>query len=77
VARTIVNKMWREDQCALSECYCSSPSFTVRRRTIRYDVTSTMSMRILAAWMAAVGRDEYNVDEDRGEDYTGGKDNHK
>jgi len=36
-----------------------------------------MSMRILAAWMAAVGRDEYNVDEDRGEDYTGGKDNHK
>jgi len=36
-----------------------------------------MSMRIPAAWMAVVGRDEYDVNEDRGEDYTGGKDNRK
>jgi len=32
-------------------------------------------MRMPAAWMASVGRDEYDVDEDGGEDDAGGKDN--
>ena len=32
-------------------------------------------MRMLVVWMASVGRDEYNVDEDDGEDDTGRKDN--
>jgi len=34
-------------------------------------------MRIPAAWMVSVGRDEYNVEEDGSEDDAGHKDNHK
>ena len=33
-----------------------------------------MSMRMPAAWMASVGRDEYGFDEDGSEDDTGRKD---
>jgi len=36
-----------------------------------------MSVRMPAAWMAPVGRDEYDVDEDGGEDEASGKDNRK
>ena len=32
-------------------------------------------MRMPAAWMVSVGRDEYDVDEDGGEDDAGGIDN--
>jgi len=31
-------------------------------------------MRMLAAWMASVGRDEYDIDEDGSEDDAGHKD---
>jgi len=34
-----------------------------------------MSMRMPVAWMASVGYDQYNVDEDGGEDDGGSKDN--
>jgi len=34
-----------------------------------------MSMRMPASWMASVGRDDYDVDEDGGEDDAGRKDN--
>jgi len=36
---------------------------------------STISMRMLAVWMALVGCDEYDVDEDGGEVDAGCKDN--
>jgi len=32
-------------------------------------------MKMPAVWMASVGRDEYNVDEDGGENDAGRKDN--
>jgi len=44
---------------------------------VGYNVTSMMLMRMRAAWMASVGHDEYNVDEDGVEDDTGSKDNCK
>jgi len=35
-----------------------------------------MSMRMQAVWMASVGYNEYNVDEDSSEDDASAKDNH-
>ena len=41
----------------------------VGRSTIQHDMTSALTMRIPAVWIASLGNDEYDVDEASGKKY--------